>query len=277
MPPVIDFHVHPIIPGTANPWLVEWMRASYGPGLEEHMARFSQPESLVDLLRSLGVDYAVILAEECPAVTGRITSQEVAEFCAGRPNLIPFASLNPNTVAQPGRELRRLVAEHGFRGLKLYPTYQFFYPNDPALYPLYAAAEELGVLVMFHTGSSVFRGSRIKYGDPVFFDDVAVDFPDLRVIMAHSGRGFWYDRAFFLARLHRHLYLEISGIPTRRLLQHFPEFERLADKIIWGSDWPGYWDIAGSLAGIRALPLPDPVKEAVLGGNAARLLGLDPA
>lgn len=273
IPPIVDFHVHPIVPGAANPWLVEWVKKSLGAGVDD-LAVLADPDRLAEFLRAAGVDYAVILGEDCPAVTGVIPTEKVAEICAGRPMFIPFASLNPQTVSRPARELRRLVETYGVRGLKLYPTYQFFYPNDREVYPIYAAAEELRLPVMFHTGSSVFRGSRIKYGDPVFFDDVAVDFPDLTIIMAHSGRGFWYDAAFFLTRLHANIHMEISGIPPKRLLQHFPELRRVAGKVIWGSDWPGMPNVYGSLQGIRELPLPEEIKAKILGGNAARLLGL---
>ncbi len=274
MPPVVDFHVHPIVPGAAKPWIVEWMKQQLGPGLEEQLAAFADPAHLAEFLHAAGVDYAVILAEDSPATTGTVTNEQVAGICAGRPEFIPFCSVNPNLVSRPAEELRRVVREFGFRGLKLYPTYQFFYPNDPVVYPIYAAAEELGLPVMFHTGSSVFRGSRIKYGDPVFFDDVAVDFPGLTIIMAHSGRGFWYDRAFFLTRLHKNIWMEISGIPPKRLLEHFPELERVADKVIWGSDWPGVANVFGSLQGIRDLPLAGETRAKILGGNAARLLAL---
>ncbi|MEW6031755.1 MAG: amidohydrolase family protein [Bacillota bacterium] len=273
-PPVVDFHVHPVVEGSAKPWIVEWMRETYGPGLDDHLKAFADPDNLDAFLAAAGVDYACLLAEDSPATTGVTTNEKVAELCAGRSRFIPFASLNPHLVNRPGRELRRLVETYAFRGLKMYPTYQFFYPNDPVVYPVYAAAEELGLPVMFHTGSSVFRGSRMKYGDPLFLDDVAVDFPGLRVIMAHSGRGFWYDRAFFLTRLHPNVYMEISGIPPKRLLEHFPELERVADKVIWGSDWPGYLDIQGNLAAVRALPLSEETKVKILGGNASRLLGL---
>ena len=274
MPLVVDFHVHPVVPGAAKPWLVEWMVRNFGPEATEQLASFANPDNLAVFLREAGVDYTVILGEDSPATTGTISNEKVAEICAGRPTFIPFASLNPHLVSHPARELRRLVREYAFRGLKLYPTYQFFYPNDQELYPIYAVAEELGLPVMFHTGSSVFPGSRLKYGDPLFLDDLAVDFPDLRLVMAHSGRGFWYDRAFFLARLHANVYMEISGLPPHRLLQYFPELDRLADKVIWGSDWPGVPNVYASLQGVRDLPLPEETKAKILGGNAARLLGL---
>lgn len=271
---VVDFHIHPVVEGSANPWIIEWMRESFGPGLEEHMAAFADPANLAAFLQASGVDYACILAEDSPATTGVVSNEKVARLCEGRPEFIPFATLNPYTTNRPGRELRRLATELGFRGLKLYPTYQFFYPSDREIYPIYAVAEELGLPVMFHTGSSVFQGARIKYGDPLYLDDVAVDFPDLTLVMAHSGRGFWYDRAFFLARLHANLYLEISGLPPKRLPELFPELERLADKVIFGSDWPAVPDVAANIQAVRELPLAAETKDKILGGNAARLLGL---
>jgi predicted TIM-barrel fold metal-dependent hydrolase len=163
----------------------------------------------------------------------------------------------------------------GFRGVKLYPTYQQFYANDSRLYPLYAKAQEKGIPVMIHTGSSIFRGSRLKYGDPLYMDDVAVDFPELILLMAHSGRGFWYNRAYFLAKLHANVYMEISGLPPQKLLNYFPELERVADKVIFGSDWPGMPHIRRNIEAIRSLPLEEETKEKILGGNAARILGLD--
>ena len=175
---------------------------------------------------------------------------------------------------QPGKELERLVTQDGFRGLKIYPTYQHFYPNDRELYPMYAVAQALKIPLMVHTGSSVFKGAKLKYGDPLTLDDVAVDFPDLKIVMAHSGRGFWYDRAFFLARMHENVYMEIAGLPPTRLLEYFPELERNADKVIFGSDWPGMPYIKRNLEMIRKLPLNASTFEKILGGNAARVLGL---
>ncbi len=156
--------------------------------------------------------------------------------------LIPFASINPFTTVRMDIELQRLV-EKGYRGIKMYPTYQHFYPNDPSLYPLYARAEELQIPVMFHTGSSVFEGARLKYGDPLYLDDVAVDFPKMKIILVHGGRGFWYDRAFFLAKLHANVYMEIAGLPPKKLTYYFPELEKISHKVLFGSDWPGVKDI----------------------------------
>ena len=152
--------------------------------------------------------------------------------------------------------MKRLVNEDGFRGLKLYPTYQQYFLNDPRIYPIYRTAQDLGIPVLIHTGSSIFQGTRLKYGDPLHLDDVAVDFPDLKLAMAHSGRGFWYDRAFFMSRLHKNVYMEISGLPPSRLLEYFPDLGRNADKVIFGSDWPGMPHMKRNIEAVAALPLP---------------------
>lgn len=271
--PVIDFHFHPIEYETYTPWAKEYLASVVGD-MDSFMERMRTPQAVVEMLQEEGVDYAVVLADISPITTGVITNESVADFCRDYDRLIPFATINPRLTAQPDKELERLVRGLGFRGLKLYPTYNHFYPNESALYPLYAKAQELAIPVMIHTGSSAFRGSRLKYGDPLFIDDLAVDFPDLVLIQVHSGRGFWYERAFFLARLHPNVYMEIAGLPPQRLLAYFPELERNADKIIFGSDWPGVKSIKANIEAIRGLPLGEESKEKILGGNAARILGL---
>jgi uncharacterized protein len=244
-----------------------------GDDWQEFQDKYHDPDRFVAYLHTNGVDYGVVLAELCPATTGVCHNESVIKFCAGQSSLIPFASINPFMVPSAKQELKRL-ANSGFRGLKLYPTYQQFYPNDSLLYPLYAEAESLQIPIMFHTGSSVFKGSRLKYGDPIYLDDVAVDFPDLRIILAHGGRGFWYQSAFFLAKLHKNVYIEVAGLPPQKLLEYFPELERAADKVLFGTDWPGIQSIKGNIDAIRALPLTKDAKEKILGQNAAKLLGL---
>ncbi|GAB4253711.1 amidohydrolase family protein [Deferrisoma sp.] len=232
------------------------------------------PERFDRYLAAEGVDYAVGLPEVSPGVTGVTTNEYVLERFGGCRRLILFANVNPWVTRRLDREVRRL-ADLGFRGLKLYPTYQHFYPNARELYPLYGACQELGWPVMVHTGSSVFRGAKLKYGDPLHLDEVAVDFPELTLLMVHGGRGFWYDRAEFLAGLHPNLYLEISGLPPQKLLSYFPGLERIHRKVVFGSDWPGNPGIRANVEAIRQLPLSEAAKEAILGGNAARILGLE--
>jgi predicted TIM-barrel fold metal-dependent hydrolase len=273
--PIVDFHLHAYDSPISGPApFIQFMERQTGRSFAEFIAEHSTTESYLSLLDQNGIDYGVVLAEMAP-ITSVVGSNElVTRLCQGSPRLIPFAAINPFLTANPARELTRLVTEHGFRGLKLYPTYQYFYPNDALLYPLYAKAEELGVPTMWHTGSSVFPASRLKYGDPLYLDDVAVDFPNLTALITHSGRPFWYDRAYALARLHENVYMEITGLPPQRLLTYFPELERVADKVVFGSDWPGVPDIKRNIEMIRELPLSDQAKEQILGGNAARILNL---
>ena len=270
---VIDFHMHAGLYHDLHPWVMEWIKTQLQDP-EEFVKHVLTPEGIVSYLDANGVDYAVALAELSPVTTGMMSNEGVIELCQGIDRLIPFCNVNPFLVADLAGELERYITEMGFRGLKLYPTYQHFYPNDSRLYPLYAKAQELGIPVMLHTGSSIFKGARLKYGDPLYIDDVAVDFADLTLLMVHSGRGFWYDRAYFLAKLHANVYMEISGLPPQRLLDYFPELERVADKVIFGSDWPGMPHIRRNIEMIRNLPLREDTKEKILGGNAARILGI---
>ena len=270
----IDFHVHLGLYTYHKPWVTEWISQLYPHGYDAFIHRYSDPGEFEELLTAEGVDYACILADHCPITTGVCTNEQVLEFCKGRKRLIPFCDLNPYLYTDLGAELRNRVEVEGFRGVKLYPNYQHYYLNDPRIYPLYQAAQDLGIPVLIHTGSSVFKGARIKYGDPLLLDDVATDFPSLNLVMAHSGRGFWYDRAFFLSKLHPNLYMELSGLPPAKLMTFFPELARNTDKVIFGSDWPGVPSIGGNMAAIGKLPVPAEGVDKILGGNAARLLHL---
>lgn len=271
---IIDFHIHIGYYHDCHPWVIEWIKKEIEDP-ESFFKDILDPDRFVHYLHENGVDYGVALAELSPITTGTLSNEVVAEFCQGIDCLIPFCNINPFLVADLAGELERYVTEMGFKGLKLYPTYHHFYANSNRLYPLYAKAQQLGIPVMVHTGSSIFRGARLKYGDPLYLDDVAVDFPGLTLLMVHSGRGFWYDRAFFLAKLHTNMFMEIAGLPPHKLLDYFPALEQVADKVIFGSDWPGMQDINRNIKTIQDLPLKDETKEKILGGNAARILGIN--
>jgi len=271
---VVDFHVHPACYQSMTQSYLDLLRRQWGDGLDNMIRTYSSANAFLGLMDECGVDFAVVLAELAPITTGIADNESVAQFCSESSRLIPFASINPYTGTRPAEELERWVLVHGFRGLKLYPTYQQFYPNESRLYPLYAKAQELRIPVMLHIGSSIFTGSRLKYGDPIYLDDVAVDFPGLSLIQSHSGRPFWYEKAFALARLHENVYMEVAGLPPQKLLTYFPELERLAEKVIYGSDWPGVPTMKENIQAIRRLPMGEDAKQKILGGNAARLLAL---
>lgn len=284
---LIDFHIHVSRSEHERPWVLEFIAEQYdGDDLWAEVDRVLTPTAIRPFLQQHGIDWAVALAEDSPATVGVTPHDFVTRLCAQanalpdpahgpRGRLIPFASLNPFTVNDLAAELERLVKEEGYRGFKVYPVYQHHYVNDSRLYPLYAKAQELGVPMLVHTGSSAFKGARIKYGDPLHLDDVAIDFPNLTILMAHSGRPFWYEQAFWLARQHRRVYLEVSGLPGKKLLEYFPQLERLADKVVYGSDWPGNPYLRRNVDAILALPLKDETKEKILWRNAAQILGVE--
>jgi hypothetical protein len=123
---------------------------------------------------------------------------------------------------------------------------------------------------MVHTGTSIFPEARNKYGDPMALDDVAVDFPGLKIIMAHGGRPLWMETCFFLMRRHANLHMDISGIPPRFLLRYFPRIEEIANKTLFGTDWPspGVESPRRNLDAFRALNLAPEAQHAILEGTA---------
>ena len=282
---IIDFHVHLSRPEHEHPWVMEWMRINFDGDLDAMMESVLSPTGIRSYLQGNGIDWAVGLAEVSPITTGWASNEYVADLCAAanaepdpptgpRGRLIPCASLNPYVSNDMAAELEHLVQDLGFRCLKVYPVYQHHYPNDPRMYPLYAKAQELDIPALVHTGSSVFKGARIKYGDPLLLDDVAIDFPDLQILLAHAGRPFWYEQAFWMARRHDNVYLEISGLPAKNLLVYFPRLEELAEKIVYGSDWPGNPDLQRNVLALQGLAIAEETQRAILYDNAARILGL---
>lgn len=271
---VIDFHTHP--------WIAEHLAAGtqafiheISPAIREHGEALRDPAYFAAELRRQGVERAVLLPEHCPDTSGNVRTELVLELAAREPDFfLPFASVNPVLDPEPA-ELLRSYVRAGVRGLKLYPSYQFFYPNDRIAYPLYEVCQEAGIPVLLHIGSSVLPGTRLKYCDPIHLDDVAVDFPGLTVVMAHGGRGFWYDECAFLARHWPNFYIDIAGLVPSKLPEHFPGLDRLARKMVFGSDWPAMpKSVAANVAAVRELGLDPETEAALLRGNTERILGL---
>ncbi len=274
-PPVIDFHIHVLPYDRLYPSVQNWMQIFVDEPLDPYLERACTPEGTIAMMDESGVDYGVVLAELSPITAGMlISSEETVEYCSASPRLIPFANINPYLTTNPARYLERCVKELGIKGVKILPTYHHFHPNDRFLYQIYDAAQKLGVPAMFHTGSSVFKRSRTKFGDPLYYEDLAIDFPELILVLSHSGRGFWTDTAAHLARVYDNVYLEIAGLPPPNLLKYFPDLENLADKVIFGSDWPSQPFMTRNVKGIKGLPISEEAKAKILGGTAARILGL---
>lgn len=269
---IIDCHLH--VGGFRHwkehmPWVLDLVSSfSEQNGLNQTLGKDGEiePDLLLKYMDSVGMDYAAVISEY-------FAVDFVADFCSVSDRFIPFANLNPHLVAYPAREIEKRVKQ-GYRGLKFLPTYHHFYPNDNKLYPFYDTAQELNLPMMFHIGSSVFPETRLKYGDPIYLDDVARDFKRTKIIMAHSGRGFWYDACFFLSRFHPNVYMDITGLPPKNLLNYFPNLEQNADKVLFGTDWPAGPGFVYNKNELEKLDLRPETKEKILGKNAALLLGV---
>jgi len=272
--PVLDFHVHAGTRGQWNPWVVSYFQET-NPQFTNRFGDTVTPEGLLECFDEEAVDRAVILAEYAPKSTGVVPNEWVVAFCESTDRLVPFGALDLDEKTDTGSQAQRCVEELGCRGFKLMPTYAHFYPDDPRLYPAYEVARDLGVPMMFHTGTSIFKGSRIRYGHPLLLDDVAEDFPDLAIILCHGGRPFWYKEAEWMLRRHRNTYIDVSGIPPRQLPAVFPRLEKHRDRFLFGSDWPGVPSISAQIRAIRELPLSPQTIEGILWENGARLLNLD--
>lgn len=235
------------------------------------------PDAFLAHLDAEGIDAACVVNYVSPRVMGYTpeTNEWVAQYTRGRARLVGLGGVHPDVTPDVRAEVERVLAL-GVRALKVHPAHQLLYPSDERLRPLYEIAQERGVPVTIHTGTSVFPGAKNRFTDPLHVDDVAVDFPDLRILLAHAGRPLWYDAAFFVARRHANVHLEISGIPPKRLLEVLPRLPEIDHKVVYGSDWPsmGVRTLAGQARQILALPLTDAAKGRILWENGAKLFGL---
>ena len=280
---LVDAHVHvPVLTSLAPAWIA-WARQFGAPGLLEqvwHADGTPDPAQLDALFAAEGVDTALLFCEYSPKTTGYQHFDDLLPVVEHNPRRFrPVANVNPHLHHPIARELGRQL-DLGAAALKIHPVHGGFRPDDPALYPAYALLVERQVPLVVHCGTSSFPGSTNAYADPVLLDAVLRDFPDLSVVLAHGGRGWWYDAAAFLALSHDNVWIELSGLPPKRLPEYYSRYDlaRLARRWIFGTDWPGVPGQAANARAIAGLGLPDDVVPLVLGGNALAVYsGLDPA
>ena len=278
---VFDCHIHVQPWEQLHPAILQTMIR--GRSDRERLERIlAEPAELLRLMDEEEVERAALINYVAPDVMG--FTPEVNDWCAryaaaAPDRLIAFGSVNPRFTRDPAGETRR-VLDLGIRALKVHPPHQLFDVNDyrtggpgAGIGDVFRVAEERGVPVMIHTGTSVFPGARNAYSDPMPADDVGVDFPKLRVILAHAGRPLHGDAARFLVRRHPNFFLDLSGIPPRRLLHYVPSLADIADRCLWGSDWPspGVTDVRKNVEDFLELELPESARQAILWDNAARL------
>jgi uncharacterized protein len=247
----------------------------------DQIAEFSRsPKSFLQYLDQCGVDRGVLINYVAPEVIGFTSevNQFIADYVKESPGrLISCGGLHPRHSPHIEADIEELLRLK-IRLIKIHPPHQLLFPNDylngvKELGLIYQAAEANGVPVMFHTGTSIFAGARNRYGDPIYIDDVAVDFPRLKIILAHGGRPLWMHTAFFLLRRHPNIFLDISGIPPNGLLNYFPRLDEIAGQTLFGTDWPGPGvpDIKKNLVDFRALPLREDSKEKILSLTALKI------
>ncbi|MGA2967453.1 MAG: amidohydrolase family protein, partial [Terriglobales bacterium] len=240
---ITDCHIHIEPIEFMKPHALELMKRKRA-NFDEIAGYCRSPSAFLKYLDRCGVDRAALINYVAPEVIGftSAVNQFVADYTKHDPRrLISCGSLHPRHTANIMADVEHIL-RLGIRMIKIHPPHQLLYPNDylhgmKELEIIYRAAEENGIPVMFHTGTSIFLGARNKYGDPIYLDDVAVDFPKLKILMAHGGRPLWMHTAFFLLRRHANMYLDISSIPPRSLLKCFPRLEEIAHKALFGSDW----------------------------------------
>ena len=238
------------------------------------------PESLLRFLDAEEIERICCINYVSPDVMGfqRDVNDWIANFTKDhRDRLLPVGSVNPLHELDVRGEIRR-VLDLGIRMIKIHPPHQLFAPNGYRgelwqLAEIYRECEERGVPVMFHTGTSVFPRARNVFADPMPIDDVAIDFPKLPIILAHAGRPMYGETAMFLARRHPNVHLDISGIPPKSLLKYVPRLASVADKVLWGTDWPspGVTSPKKNVKDFCALGLGEEIERKVLWENAVRV------
>jgi predicted TIM-barrel fold metal-dependent hydrolase len=269
-----DVHVH--LEHTSDASEAERAATAYFKGKASR-----DPKTLAEYYRSRGIAFVIFTVDERLTGMRRVSNDDVLAFAAENPDIaIPFASIDPHRGAEGVREARRLIAA-GVKGLKLHPPVQQFSPNDRIAYPLYEVFAEARLPVLFHTGHSGIGtgmrgggGIRLKYGNPLPIDDVAVDFPDMPIIMAHPSFP-WQDEAISICLHKPQVYIDLSGWSPKYFSPTLVQYANslLKHKVLFGSDYP--WLTPDRwMADFAQIPIKDDVRPLILKENAIRLFGL---
>jgi predicted TIM-barrel fold metal-dependent hydrolase len=271
----IDTHVH-IEPDTRDTAADEAARKYFGetgPGLNR--------QELAEYYRTRKIGCIVFSVDE--SMTGRkqVPNDEVLELAKANADfMIAFASVNPMRGAEAVAKAERLIAS-GVRGFKIHTPLQQFHANDRAAYPFYEVVEAARLPIVFHTGHSGIGtgmpgggGIRLKYGNPMDIDDVAVDFPDMPIILAHPSFP-WQDEAISICLHKPQVYIDLSGWSPKYFSPILVQYANtlLKHKMLFGSDFPlikpDRW-----MADFEKIAIRDEVRPLILKENAVRLLGL---
>ncbi|MFC1697282.1 amidohydrolase family protein [Nanoarchaeota archaeon] len=243
-----------------------------------------------DLLRYMekyNVEKAVVLASYFPHHKYKkngMTNDDLLKRVSGKDRLIPFGSLNMEEFSKGGYDLERMIVDKEIYGVKLYPGYQHFYPDDLKEFGMfYQLCEHQNVPVLLHSGSSNGKGSLLKYSMPILLDEVALEFPKLKIVIAHMGNPF-FDQTKELVHRHDNVYTDLSGLffsgrksiekqieYYRPKLLDFIDYVNAVDKILYGSDFP-VETMEDSIAIVKSLGLTKKEEEKVFYKNAERLL-----
>jgi hypothetical protein len=272
----IDTHVH-IEPEPTGNAAEEAARKYFGNAGVSYGRK-----ELADYYRSRNIGCVVFSVDE--RLTGRpqVPNDEVVAFAAENSDIVmAFASVDPMRGAEGVKEARRLIANGGIRGFKLHPPLQQFHANDKVAYPFYEVLNEAKMPVIFHTGHSGIGtgmpgggGVRLKYGNPMDIDDVAVDFPDMPIIMAHPSFP-WQDEAISVCLHKPQVYIDLSGWSPKYFSPILIQYANtlLKKKMLFGSDYPlitpDRW-----MTDFAAIAIRDEVRPLILKENAARLFSL---
>jgi len=215
----------------------------------------------------------------------RIPNEEIAEAAQQNADImIAFGSIDPHKGKMGAREARRLIEDYGVKGFKFHPTVQGYHPYDRMAWPIYEVIAEHKLPAVFHTGHSGIGsgmrcggGLRLEYSNPMHLDDVAIDFPDMQIIMAHPSFP-WQDEALSVATHKPNVWIDLSGWSPKYFPKQLVQYANtlLKDRILFGSDYPlitpDRWMKDFEEAGFKPEVMPG-----ILKGNAMRLLGLNPS
>jgi predicted TIM-barrel fold metal-dependent hydrolase len=278
----IDVHTHVHRSVTAAPQTSEATEAL------DAMAAYFKTDAAAYTVDELAAYYrernlaAVTFTIDVKDRPARVTSEEIAERAAANADvIIPFASVDPARGPDGVKTAKRLIEEYKVRGFKFHPSTQEFYPNDRAAYPLYEVIAAAGLPALFHTGQTgagagqrAGGGIRLAYSNPMYLDDVAVDFPDMPIILAHPSFP-WQEEALAVATHKPQVYIDLSGWSPKYFPPILVQYANtlLKDKVLFGTDFPmltpDRWRRDLDQTAIR-----DEIKPALYKHNAARLLGL---